>query len=45
MFHSRGSNKSQVSVDHRRLAGAKEVQKIKAYWGRQLEKLRRILEG
>lgn len=44
MFYAKGAGKCQVSVEHRRLKSAKEVQAIKKYWGEQLERLERLLQ-
>ncbi len=44
MFYVKGASKSQITIDHRRLANAKEVRTSKAYWGEQLERLRALLE-
>jgi hypothetical protein len=43
MFYAKGSGKSLVTIDHRKLRSAKEVHKMKAYWGRQLETLMALL--
>ncbi|HLE61317.1 MAG TPA: DUF4287 domain-containing protein [Thermoanaerobaculaceae bacterium] len=43
-FYARGPEKSRVVVDHKRLAGAGEVARMKAFWSEALEALRRIVE-
>jgi uncharacterized protein YndB with AHSA1/START domain len=40
----RGESKTQVQVQHARLANAREVERKKAYWGDQLERLKELLE-
>jgi hypothetical protein len=44
-FWDKGPAKSQVSLNHGKLASAAAAEKQKKYWGAQLEKLRDILEG
>jgi hypothetical protein len=44
MFYAKGPGKSQVAIDHRKLASAKDVRKMKAYWGAQLDRLKEKLE-
>jgi hypothetical protein len=44
-FYARGPEKSQVVVDHKRLAGAGEVARMKAFWSEALEALKKIVEG
>lgn len=45
MFSAKGPGKAQVAVQHSKLANAKHVERIKAFWAARLEVLRRILEG
>ena len=45
MFCAKGAGKSQVAIDHRRLQSAREVVRMKEYWGAQLERLERLLDG
>ncbi len=44
-FFARGPEKSQVVVDHKRLADADEVARMKALWSEALEALKKIVEG
>jgi len=44
-FYAKGPGKSQVTIQHRKLAGAKSVEKIKRMWGERLEALKAILEA
>jgi uncharacterized protein YndB with AHSA1/START domain len=39
MFYAKGSEKSQVSVQHDKLANAAAGEKMKAYWGAALDRL------
>lgn len=43
-FYAKGSHKSQVAVQHGKLANAKEAERKKAYWAEKLERLKGILE-
>jgi uncharacterized protein YndB with AHSA1/START domain len=43
-FNARGSNKTQVVVDHRRLANADEVREMKTFWADALERLKESVE-
>lgn len=43
-FFAKGTDKSQVNLEHARLKDKKAVEKMKAYWGEQLEKLKTLLE-
>jgi hypothetical protein len=45
MFTARGDRRSQVAVDHSRLANAQDVPRLKAYWGAALDRLRVKLEA
>ena len=44
-FYAKGPEKSQVVVDHKRLASAAEVERTKEYWSAALEKLKELLES
>lgn len=44
-FYARGPEKSQVEVDHKRLADADEVARMKAFWSEALDALKKIVEG
>ncbi len=44
-FYARGPEKSQVVVDHKRLADADEVARMKAFWSEALDALKKIVEG
>ncbi|MFO0964481.1 MAG: SRPBCC domain-containing protein [Gemmataceae bacterium] len=44
-FYVKGAGKCQVSVQHNKLGGARAAQKMKAYWGEQLERLKETIEG
>ena len=44
-FYGRGKGKSLVSVDHRRLADAKEAARMKTYWSHALDRLKASLEA
>jgi hypothetical protein len=43
-FYSRGPDKTQVAVDHSKLANSKECAKMKSYWFAALNRLQDILE-
>ena len=43
-FYGKGAGKSQVSLEHSRLAGAAEAEKIKEFWRKALEKMKNVLE-
>jgi uncharacterized protein YndB with AHSA1/START domain len=43
-FYAKGKGKSLVSVNHDKLASAADVAKMKALWGKALEKLKALLE-
>jgi uncharacterized protein YndB with AHSA1/START domain len=40
----KGTGKTQLAVQHSKLASAAEARRMKAYWGEQLESLRTLLE-
>jgi uncharacterized protein YndB with AHSA1/START domain len=44
-FYSKGAAKSQVAVDHTKLASAADVARMKAFWSKALETLKTKLEG
>jgi hypothetical protein len=44
-FYPKGSAKSQVTIERRKLKSEKEVGQVKAYWAAALEKLKALLEG
>ncbi len=44
-FYAQGAGKSQVAVQHDKLADAKSVERMRAYWGGALGKLKSILEA
>jgi hypothetical protein len=44
-FYPKGTGKSQVAVDHMRLANSKECAKMKMHWFEALNRLQQILEG
>jgi hypothetical protein len=43
-FYAKGENKSQISLQHRRIASAEEADQLKGYWKEALERLRRWLD-
>ena len=45
MLHLKGPKKTQVSVQHGRLASARAATKQKAYWGEALDRLAQLLES
>jgi len=42
-FFEKGTGKSQVAVEHSKLASAKQAEKMKTYWAKQLDKLQALL--
>ncbi len=44
-FHPRGNGKTQVVVDHRRLADAKMVREMKVFWSDALDRLKERVEA
>jgi uncharacterized protein YndB with AHSA1/START domain len=44
-FFAKGTKKSMVALQHDKLTGAKDVAKMRAYWGKALEKLKATVEG
>jgi hypothetical protein len=43
-FYARGEDKAQVSVQHSKLANARQVAEVKAYWSYALKRLKVLLE-
>ena len=44
-FNSKGEGKCQVVAQHSKLKDAKQADRMKKYWGEQLDRLRQLLEG
>jgi len=44
-LYPKGHAKSQVSLQHEKLASDEEVARVKAYWAQTLERLKALLEG
>ena len=44
-FWDKGAGKCQVVVEQRKLAGAADVARVKAYWAEALAKLKALLEA
>ncbi len=44
-FYAKGDEKSQVSLQHNKLAGAKGVEKMKVFWGEALDRLQAALKA
>ena len=44
-FYAKGKDKSQVAVQHGKLADAKQAARMKAYWAEKLDRLQAILEA
>ncbi|HKV05434.1 MAG TPA: hypothetical protein VJO53_10055 [Candidatus Acidoferrales bacterium] len=44
-FYSKGAGKTQVAVDHGKLANSRESAKMKSYWFSALNRLQSMLEG
>lgn len=44
-FNSKGDGKSQVTVEHEKLANATEAKRMQDFWSEKLEKLKEVLEG
>jgi hypothetical protein len=44
MFYPKGRDKSQVTIDHTRLANQAEVAATKSYWGDRLERFKKLVE-
>lgn len=43
-FFSKGAKRSMVAIQHDKLANAKHVEKMRAYWAKALEKLKATVE-
>jgi len=43
-FYSKGAGRSQVNVQHRKLASARDVASMRGFWSDALERLRHLLE-
>jgi hypothetical protein len=43
-FYPKGADKTQLAIDHMNLADSATVEKMKAFWAKNLEKLRAIVE-
>jgi hypothetical protein len=43
-FYVKGAAKTQVVIDHMKLASSSDVEKMKAYWSENLERLREFAE-
>jgi hypothetical protein len=44
-FEAKGDAKSVVAIEHARLAGAAEAERMKAYWRERVATLKEVLEG
>ncbi|MEX2262446.1 MAG: SRPBCC domain-containing protein [Bryobacteraceae bacterium] len=44
-FLAKGSGKSQVAIEHSKLADTKDVERMKDYWGKNLDRLKELLES
>ena len=44
LFSARGEQRSQVSLQHSKLPGAAEAERMKAYWAQALDRLKILLE-
>lgn len=44
-FYAKGTGKSQITVQHRKLKTAKEAARMKTYWKGRLETLKKLLEA
>jgi hypothetical protein len=44
-FYPKGADKSQVTIERRKLKNAKEVDQVKAYWSAALKELKAMLES
>jgi len=44
-FYGKGAGKSQIAVDHMKLANSKECAKMKSYWFAALNRLQKNLEA
>lgn len=44
-FYPKGDGKSQVVAQHSKLADARQAERMKKYWGEQLDRLKEVLEA
>jgi len=44
-FFAKGAKKSMVALQHDKLGGKKDVEKMRTYWGKALEKLKATVEA
>jgi uncharacterized protein YndB with AHSA1/START domain len=44
-FYAKGQSKSLVSVQHGKLGDSHQAERMKAYWGEQLGRLKKLLES
>lgn len=44
-FYARGANRSQVQVDHAKLASESEAKRMKVWWAERLDRMKKLLEG
>lgn len=44
-FFAKGASKSVVSLEHSQLASSKDVARMRAYWGKALERMKATLEA
>jgi hypothetical protein len=44
-FNKKGAGKTQIAVDHMKLASSKECAKMKLYWGGALDRLQKLIDG
>jgi hypothetical protein len=45
MFYAKASEKSQVTIEQRKLSGVKDVERVKKFWGAALSRLKDMLES
>ena len=43
-FYSKGAGKAQVTVQHGKLRDARQAERMRAYWGERLDRLKGVLE-
>jgi hypothetical protein len=43
-FYPKGAGRSSIQIEPSKLASAREVARLKTYWGRQLDQLKELLE-
>ena len=44
-FWGKGANRCQVQVQHGKLRSAAAAKRMKTYWGRNLDRLKQVLEA